>query len=251
MNTSISTHARQKLLQERFEPLLLAEWSDAVFLHYAVLPEALQPQVPFPLDLHEGLAYVSLVAFTMKAMRPRIGGTATAWLFTPIATHEFLNVRTYVTHNGEAGIYFLAEWLPNALSVKLGPPVFGLPYRLGRNEYQHDAACGFRGCVQDRASGYKLRYHAEPVRELAPDTAEAGTLTEFLLERYNAFTTFVGLRRRFRVWHPAWLHQAIEAVIEDDSLLSRTGEWHREARFFGAHFAPGFKDIWMGRPRFV
>ncbi|KAB2637815.1 MAG: hypothetical protein DVB25_09270, partial [Verrucomicrobia bacterium] len=106
MKTIISTIARGKLLRERFEPFLLADWSDAVFLHYAVKPEALQPFVPFPLDLRDGVAYVSLVAFTMKNMRPRVGGKWTAGLFKPIATHEFLNVRTYVKHKGEPGIYF-------------------------------------------------------------------------------------------------------------------------------------------------
>ena len=251
MKTSISTVARDKLLRECFEPLLLADWTDAVFLHYAVNPEALQPYVPFPLDLHEGLAYVSLVAFTMKDMRPRVGGRWTAWLFKPIATHEFLNVRAYVKYKGESGIYFLAEWLPNKLSVKLGPPVFGLPYRLGQNTYRHDQATGFEGCVTDSASGARFHYSAEGTLPADLTTAEAGTLTEFLVERYSAFTTFLGLRRRFRVWHPAWLHQPIKAVIHDDSLLARTGDWHRSAQFVGAHFAPGFKDIWMGRPRFI
>ena len=59
--------------------------------------------VPFPLDLHEGRAFVSLVAFTMRDLAPRRGGRWTSWLLRPIATHEFLNVRTYVrSHAGSA-----------------------------------------------------------------------------------------------------------------------------------------------------
>lgn len=250
MKTSISTLAKELLLRERFEPVLLADWSDAVFLHYAVKPELLQPFVPFPLDLHDGMAYVSLVAFTMRNMHPRRGGQWSAALFRPIATHEFLNVRTYVTHNGEAGIYFLAEWLPNALSVMLGPPVFGLPYRHGRISYQHDPATGFKGSVEDEATGATLRYSAGPAED-ALQEAEAGSLTEFLLERYSAFTTFLGLHRRFRVWHPAWHHAAITATVHENTLMERSGAWARAARFIGAHHAPGFKDIWMGRPRLV
>ena len=34
---------------------------------------------------------------------------------------------------------FLAEWLPNRLSVLLGPATFGLPYRLGDIDYRHAA----------------------------------------------------------------------------------------------------------------
>ncbi len=82
--------------------------------------------MPFPLDLHEGRAYVSLVAFTMRDMAPRRGGRWTSWMLRPIATHEFLNVRTYVrSHVGEGpdveeGIHFLHEWLPNRLAVGWG-----------------------------------------------------------------------------------------------------------------------------------
>ncbi|MDB6139860.1 MAG: hypothetical protein JWO94_2932 [Verrucomicrobiaceae bacterium] len=251
MKTRISTLAKEQLLRERFEPVLLADWSDAVFLHYAVKPEILQPFVPFPLDLRDGLAYVSLVAFTMRGMRPRRGGKWSAALFKPIATHAFLNVRTYVTHKGEPGIYFLAEWLPNKLSVCLGPPVFGLPYRHGHTHYQHDPALGFEGSIVDAATGAALRYRAGPVQVEAMPVAEAGSLDEFLLERYSAFTTLLGLRRRFRVWHPAWQHMKLDAVIQDNALLECTGTWFRGARFIGAHYAPGFRDIWMGRPRFV
>lgn len=249
MKTCISASARERMLAERFEPLFLAGWSDAVFLHYAVKPEALQPFVPFPLDLHEGMAYVSFVAFTMNRMRPSRGGKWTEWPLKPIATHEFLNLRTYVTHKGEPGIYFLAEWLRNQLSVLLGPTVFGLPYRHGHTLYRHDPAIGFEGSVTEVASGAALRYSAEPAPECTLETAESGSFTEFLLERYTAFTRFFGLNRRFRVWHPTWQHTQIEATIHENTLSACTGGWYGEAHFAGAHYAPGFENIWMGRPR--
>ena len=67
-------------------------------------------------------------------------------LFQPIATHNFLNVRTYVIHNGEPGIHFLAEWLSNRLAVALGPVTFGLPYHHGHLAYnlsgEHDELHG-------------------------------------------------------------------------------------------------------------
>ncbi len=251
MKTTLSLRARDQLQSERFEPLLLSDWVDAVFLHYAVKPELLQPFVPFPLDLRDGMAWVSLVAFTMKRMRPRQGGAAGTCLFKPIATHEFLNVRTYVTHKGEPGIHFLAEWLPNRLSVVLGPPVFGLPYRHGRNRYRHDMDTGFAGEVVDAASGAALRYRAKPPLDGSLHEAEAGSLAEFLLERYNAFTTWCGLKRRFRVWHPAWQHVELDAVVEENALMACTGAWAHEAKFIGAHYAPGYQDVWMGRPRLV
>src|SRR6476661_5534699 len=85
--------ARRRMLAIRGEPMFYARWDRAVFIHYAADPAILQREVPFELDLHDGRAYVSLVAFTLWRMRPRIGGRIGEWLLRPIATHEFLNVR--------------------------------------------------------------------------------------------------------------------------------------------------------------
>src|SRR3954467_9543609 len=135
--TTLSDAARRRMLAVRGEPMFYARWDRAVFIHYAADPVILQREVPFELDLHEGRAFVSLVAFTLVRMRPRIGGRFGEWLLKPIATHEFLNVRTYVRHKGEPGIFFLAEWLNNRASVLLGPRSFGLPYCFGQLEYDH------------------------------------------------------------------------------------------------------------------
>src|SRR6266536_656086 len=119
--TSLSEAARARLLSVRGEPLFLADWDRVLMIHYEVDPVRLQRAVPFELDVYEGRAFVSLVAFTLRGMRPCLGGRLSAWLLRPIATHEFLNVRTYVKRGGETGIYFMAEWLSNRLSVALGP----------------------------------------------------------------------------------------------------------------------------------
>src|SRR4051812_8696302 len=129
--STLSEDARRRMLAIRGEPMFYARWDRAVFIHYAADPPTLQRDVPFELDLRNGRAYVSLVAFTLWRMRPRIGGRIGEWLLTPIASHQFLNVRTYVRHDGEPGIFFLAEWLNNRAAVLLGPRGFGLPYRFG------------------------------------------------------------------------------------------------------------------------
>src|SRR3954464_4532270 len=135
--STLSDDARRRMLSIRGEPMFYARWDRAVFIHYAADPAILQRDLPFELDLWDGRAFVSLVAFTLVRMRPRIGGRISEWLLKPIATHEFLNVRTYVRHAGEPGIFFLAEWLNNRASVLLGPRSFGLPYRFGQLAYHH------------------------------------------------------------------------------------------------------------------
>ncbi len=70
----LSTAARERLLANRGEPLFLARWDRTVFIHYEAEPASLQRCVPFALDLHRGRAFVSIVAFTMQRLRPRLGG---------------------------------------------------------------------------------------------------------------------------------------------------------------------------------
>jgi len=145
----LSAAARQRFARLEGNAPLTSDWLHTVMIHYAVAPERLQPFVPFELDTRDGRAYVSLVAFNMRRLRPTRFERLGAVLFAPIGNHPFLNVRTYVRDGNETGIYFLTEYLSNPISVPLGPPVFGLPYRWGRIDYQNEPTeCGhMRGCV--------------------------------------------------------------------------------------------------------
>ncbi|HJT81828.1 MAG TPA: DUF2071 domain-containing protein [Chthoniobacterales bacterium] len=242
-----SDAARQRLLSHGGEPLFLANWDNAVFIHYQSDPETLQRYVPFTLDLFEGRAFVSVVAFTMRDMRPRFGGKLSAAFLKPIATHNFFNVRTYVRHNGEPAIFFMAEWLSNRLSVMLGPITFGLPYRFGKLSYANDGGDGeVRGTVAARQGAFRYR-------ALLPDefkSCEPGSLTEFLLERYTAFTTAGWRKQFFRVWHEPWQQCSIDVDVADDDLLGATGGWWPTAKLVTANYSPGV-PVWMGRPHLV
>jgi uncharacterized protein YqjF (DUF2071 family) len=242
---ALSKAARQRMLAHRGEPLFVARWDRAIFIHYEAEPASLQRCVPFQLDLHNGRAFVSIVAFTLLRMRPRIGGRVGEWLLKPIGTHGFLNVRTYIHHNGEPGIYFLAEWLSNPLAVHLGPRTFGLPYRFGHLHYEHNENDdGLRGCVN--AEQGRLAYHGgAPFGELS--VCDAESLTEFLLERYTAFTEYRRRRRFFRIWHPPWLQLPVDLTVPADDLMAATGNWWLDARRVGATYSPGV-SVWMGRP---
>jgi uncharacterized protein YqjF (DUF2071 family) len=245
IRSSLSEAARRRVLAVPGEPMFYARWDRAVFIHYAADPAILQRDVPFELDLREGRAFVSIVAFTLSKMRPRIGGRLGEWLFKPIATHEFLNVRTYVRHAGEPGIYFLAEWLSNPLSVHLGPRTFGLPYKFGRLIYEHARVRGnIRGDVEAREG--RLSYQGDVAAgSVAP--SEAGTLTEFMLERYTAFTKRRKRARFFRVWHSPWEQIPAEIEITADTLMVGTARWWETAEYIGANYSPGV-EVWMGRP---
>ena len=178
--------ARNRLLPRRGEPLFYANWDNVLFIHYETEPDELRRCIPYPLDLYDDRAFVSLVGFTMRGMRPRLGGTLGALLFKPIATHHFLNIRTYVRYKDEAGIYFMSEWLSNRIAARLGPRSFGLPYQFGKMEYRNDLEHECRGRVE--ASGNAFSYYAAlPTIELK--NSATGSRDEFLLERYTGFHT--------------------------------------------------------------
>jgi uncharacterized protein YqjF (DUF2071 family) len=244
----LSEEGRARLLSCRGEPLFLAGWERALFIHFEVDAERLQRDVPYPLDLRDGRAYVSLVAFTMREMRFRVGGKFFSWMLKPIATHEFLNVRTYVKHGDDPGIYFLTEWLSNWLSVQLGPLLYGLPYHYAKINYQHrqeDEDGGFFGLVEGAKQRFEYRGAFAEGRELKP--AEKGSPDEFLMERYTAYTAHGAARRFFRIWHPPWPQARVNVEIIDDSLLKGAWPWFEGARLAGANYSPGFNEVWMGR----
>ena len=247
-----SEAGRRRLLSRRGEPIFVAGWHRVLMIHFEVDAQVLQCDVPFQLDLHEGRAFVSAVAFTMSGMRPRLGGRFSAWMFSPIATHDFLNLRTYVRHRDECGIHFLAEWLSSRLAAKLGPAAFGLPYRHGRLDYDHGGRSGtIQGQVADPFTGNKLAYHGTIQEALGVQPCEAGSLNEWLMERYTAFNSAGWRKGFFRVWHPPWPQRAASIKMDDVTLLTQRWPWFKEAHLIGANYSPGFNEVWMGRPHLV
>ncbi|MCB1229949.1 MAG: DUF2071 domain-containing protein [Verrucomicrobiae bacterium] len=256
LNESPSEAGRRRLSAHRFEPLFVGDWDRAVFLHFTVPAERLQPHVPFSLDLWKGQAWLSLVAFTLQDMRLNFGGELGRLASLPIATHPFLNARTYVCENTEPGIHFLTEWLPNRLANLLGPTLFGLPYRHGHLTYHHEPDRGeaIQGVVETK-DGALLAYRQRTPNSLRFATCESESIDEFLLERYTAYVSWRGGRRGlFRVWHRPWQVSGVDIEITAHHLLEQVpgaADWLPFAKFEFAHFSPGARDVAMGRPHFL
>jgi uncharacterized protein len=242
MNALMTMPSLSDEAKRRVKPMFLAAWVNVLFIHFEVDRDDLADHVPLELDLHEGKAYVSIVAFTQKRLRPTFGGKLAEWLSRPLAQHEFLNVRTYVRVGSERGIFFMVEWVPKVLAKMIGPRVYGLPYRLGRLQY-HVQDGVMRGVVE--ATG-RLEFKAN-VSEAAA-TCDTGSLDEFLLERYTAFTSRNGVIRRFRISHQPWPQARVHCRIIDDSLLTGSN-WTRDAHGVGAHFSRGVRDVAIGAPQ--
>jgi uncharacterized protein YqjF (DUF2071 family) len=224
-----------------FRPWFRADWTDALFVHYSIDPAVLQPHVPFDLDLFDGHAYVSLVAFTQSRLHPAIGGWLTAWTMAPIAHHAFLNLRTYVRTPAHAGIMFLAEWIPNRLALLVGPHLYGLPFRRGRLDYRADTrhvAAGEQALQLD-------------VRGTVNDAPRPDALDHFLLERYTAVTARKGRGRMFHIRHDPWEFERVNVDVADDALIRRAAPWFADAKLVRAHLSPGVFDVAIGGPNRV
>jgi hypothetical protein len=223
-----------------------ADWVDLRFLHFRVEPAALQPFVPHPLDLFDGAAWVSLVAFEQRRFRPVGTGVMGAMLFKPVASHPFLNVRTYVRCNEEPGIFFLAEWVPRWLAGFFGPRTWGLPYRLGTLDYRHDTERGISECKV--AGDGLLQFSCSDDPGLPAESALSGSREEFLFERYTAFTQRGKQPYAFRIAHPPWRFKTASIEIMSDTLLSSVFTWYQRAGFTGAHASSGMPAVALGAP---
>jgi len=240
--------AKRRLISEDGGPILVAAWESAMFLHFCVPPETLRPEVPrpFELELHDGVACVSLVAVTMSRFRPcrRI---SPAWFFRHISQQRFLNFRTYVRYSDEPGAFFLWGWLSQPFLIGLPSSLFGLPYSFASVEYQHQVRKNvFSGNVSEAAGSGRFLFRADIPAAFHP--CSSGSLDEFALERYTGYYYYRAKRRLFRTWHPPWRQVPVQPQIQDMSLISERFPWFTKAQLAGANFSPGFSEVSLGSP---
>lgn len=236
-----------------FSPVFRADWTNALFIHWEIPAEELQSEVPYKLDLFDGRAFVSVVLFTMRGMRPARSGRIGRLLFAPAREQRFLNFRTYVRHGNETGIYFLAEWISHGLCAALGRPLYGLPYHWGRHTFHLPPGhTKFSGRVTDRRRGESFAWESRFSIANSPwRTCPGGSLDEFLLERYTAFNSAGHRRRLFHIRHPKWMQTSAQVRLSDRGLLDSRFGWLPGVEPMAAHYSAGAFNVLMGPPESV
>lgn len=174
------------------------EWNDALFLHWKVKPELLEPFIPegLEIDLFEDYAWVSFVAFDMRSVRPR-----NVPAFAPVSDFHELNLRTYVCYKGKQGVYFLSIEAAKSLACFVAKTMSQLPYRYAAisrapNSFQ----------VEHARSGthFKLVFSkGNPIREKRP-------LDLWLTERYALFQDAGIYLNSYEIHHPEWPLQELK-----------------------------------------
>lgn len=196
-------------------------WADLGFLHWAVPETELRPLVPDALEIDtlDGLAFVGLVPFTMRGVRPS-WSPALPWLSS---FHE-VNVRTYVHQQGrDPGVWFLSLDAANPIAVVVARTVWKLPYHFARMALERDGPAiryaSERRWPRTRPAACELRY--EPIGPALP--AAVGTLAHFLVERYILYAFARGRLFSGRVHHAPYPLQAGRVTTLDESLLAAAG----------------------------
>lgn len=192
-------------------------WRDLAFVHWEVPVAALRPHVParLELDTWEGRAFLGLVPFAMRDIRP-------SWLPRPMA-QDFLetNLRTYVHQGGrEPGVWFFSleasSWLA-VIAARLG---WALPYHHARMSMVREGE-RLDYATERRRDGARALVSWTPGRRLG--ASEPGTVEHFLLERYVLYAERGGRLYRGRVHHPAYVARTATLHRMEETLAAAAG----------------------------
>ena len=160
-------------------------WEELLFLHWPVEPQIVAKVLPpgLGVDTYKGKAWLGVVPFSMRGVRPR---------FLPavpgLSSFPELNLRTYVVDElGRPGVWFYSLDTPKHLPNWIARTFFHLNYRFARIQVEDKG--GSRSYRSELWMGtdwdVPQEYEWERIGE--PFTAEAGSLDFFLAERYRLF----------------------------------------------------------------
>lgn len=214
MVTSVShNHNRPWALHQR--------WHNLLFVHWPVDPAMLAPLIPpgLTLETFDGQAWVGVVPFWMSQVRPR--GLPS---LPGISRFPEINVRTYVTAEGQPGVWFFSLDAGNRLAVTLARQFFRLPYYHARFAERH---------AGDSVTYASQRIHphaplAAFVGQYAPTGpvfhASPGSLDHWLTERYCLYTAGPhGAILRGKIRHTPWPLQPAVATITRNTMAEAAG----------------------------
>jgi uncharacterized protein len=194
------------MLPTRLPWLLSQTWSRLLFAHWPVDPADLEDHLPRGVepDVHEGRAWIAIVAFQMLGSRPLLPPRRP--VLPPIPE---LNVRTYVQVGGVPGVWFLSLDASSPFFVRAGRAMYGLPYRLAR---MTTITSGSRVHYLSTRKTACFAASYEPCGPAIP--AEPGSLEHFLVERYRLFSERRGRLVTAVVTHEPWPLQPATARLE-------------------------------------
>ena len=210
-------------------------WNDLLFAHWPIPIAQLRPLVPdgLVIETFDGQCWIGVVPFWMSEIRGR--GLPTVPGFSHLPE---LNVRTYVSYRGKAGVYFFSLDITSHLAVWGARTFYHLPY--------------FHAAMDCREQGGRILYSSErnnspgahtrsprsrrgrrrpPLHKPAefvgsygpigpPRIRDKGSLEDFLTARYCLYTVHENQIYRCDIHHLPWPLQDAEARIERNTMAA-------------------------------
>lgn len=225
-------------------------WRQLLFVNWPVSREELADRVPAPLTVQEydDSAWVSIIPFLNIDVRPR-GLPGRLGIDVPE-----INVRTYVTHDGEPGVYFFSLDAHDLATVCGARFMHFLPYYYALGTIQVEDN---RVRIESRRrhpgaspGNFSVTYHGVG----SSFVAEPGSLAEFLTERRRLYTLTPGNQLRYTdVAHEPWPLYHAEYHIGENTLFAanRLAEPTSEPI---SYYSPGVDVVtsrskqWAGAP---
>ena len=219
-------------------PFLAARWSHIILLSFEAPEDLIRRAIPPGVepDRWDGRTHVSLVALQMLDVRVK------GWRIPGFRAHPQVNFRTYVRVAGEAGVWFVRQFVSSRLiaavgRLRYGEPFWPTPIRSRVVETQSEVR------VEYGVGPAALGWHVSVAGSRATLVPPPDSPEHYFIERAFACRARPdGNLGVFRVAHPAWAVRQIHAVdyrFDFGSLYGTEWEFLNRAQPAGVVFAAG------------
>lgn len=192
-------------------------WHDLLFVHWRVPVGAVAPLIPpgLELDLFDGDAWIGVVPFRMSGIRhrglPPVPG---------LSAFAELNVRTYVTHKGRAGVWFFSLDAASRIAVRVARRTFHLPYFDARMSCRTAGEEIVYRSVRTHRGAAPCEFTASYRPTGAVYRAVPGSLDAFLTDRLCLYAADKhGRIYRGDISHAPWPLQPAIATITSNTMV--------------------------------
>lgn len=199
--------------------IMRQEWNRLLFAHWPVALDKMRALVPEPLrlDAREGRCWVAVTPFHLSGLRarglPPVPGTS---------AFPELNVRTYVTFDGKAGVYFFSLDAGSVSAVLGARAFYSLPYFYATMRVRYAAESVHYKSAR-RHAGKVAEFEADYRPVGGPKESAKGSLEEFLTERYCLYAVQGRRIYRAEIHHIPWSLQGATADITSNTVAAAAG----------------------------
>ena len=196
-------------------PILLQKWENLSFMHWRVDKEIINKHIPkdLSLDLYDSAAYIGVIPFMMKNVRPRWGFSVPF-----ISNFPEFNIRTYVKKGSKRGVFFLTLDAQSIITRIYASNFFHLPYRYSRG-FVIKKNGSFLWSSNRLYKGFELEGSCKGYGEF--EYAEEDSLEEFFFERYYLYVSSSNQIKRGYIKHHKWkIKKAKPSIIKNTFLDS-------------------------------